>query len=419
MKMLTWWKEFYIKNRLTINIVLLSVMFFANCFCKEVAYGAFSVLILLVLLDSLENGLSYIFFSVPFFYVSLYISAMMFFAAAALYIIKFFIIQFFVRKEKINWWAFALCALCLVFCAMPIGTYNFNWVYKFFTLFFVFALLFAISVKNQKVFRWHFNFKLLSLAVIVMAAFGTIYLLPPYLGQVYHIESFADVKYLRYMGLLYQPNFVAMFSYIPFAILAYFIISGKAKWQDWVLFALLSVVGFSSFSKTFLIIFALILLSLFVWALIKNWKVTLGATIVFAALVTILYFAKPDIFQSYVGRFFGEINSCQSATDVMNKLTTGRYSLWVEMGQYLGSHPLQLFFGRGLGAAPLSSAGPHNTILSMVYQLGIFGSVLFLAPIVLLVWQLCKNVKFSKAIAVPLLLFFITLVEDTIFFIIV
>ena len=104
-------------------------------------------------------------------------------------------------------------------------------------------------------------------------------------------------------------------------------------------------------------------------------------------------------------------------------LTTSRYNLWTVYLDYLAGHPLALIFGRGLGASALqgwSQLPPHNFLLSMLYQLGLVGTGLFIAIVVLMIreFRRTKTNRIHPAVCVPLIILGLLLcVEDFILYI--
>ncbi len=410
--------QFYINKRFLYNLILLSILFFCHCFWGGMMYVAFPILGLMVGLDKLENGISYIFFSLPFCFLNVYISPILFIVCVLVYIVKFYIIYFFIEKNSPNLTLIITLLAFLLYCVLPIGPLNQNALIKICGCLAIFIAFNMISEK-QSVFRGHFNIKLVCLSLIMAGMFSLTYYFSPYL-QNYMQLVFIDDNIPRFMALFVHPNVLAMFCEILLALLAYFIVSKKFDRFDIILFTLIAIMGFLTFSKTYLLILGIILIVLLIWSFKNYFKTT---SIIFSCLVilTILFsFTFPSIIESYINRFIGNANDCNSFADVLNMLTTDRYSLWVEYLTYIFKNPLVLFFGKGFGASALSTISAHNGYISLIYQLGLVGIILLGLNLFLIFKRiiLSNNKKINWAILIPIItIMLIFMVEDLIFYI--
>ena len=103
--------------------------------------------------------------------------------------------------------------------------------------------------------------------------------------------------------------------------------------------------------------------------------------------------------------------------DFLNVVTTGRYNLWVIYSNNWVASPLAMFFGYGLGFPFIDSSGtlsPHNLYLTMVYQLGVVGTILLSVIILSIFIKIFMKTKVNKwAITVPIIIFMLLfMVED-------
>ncbi len=412
-------KDNYLKFKLIYNLIFLTILFFVNCFWGEMVYISFGVFMLLVMLDNLENGFTYIMFSIPYclIYPQNHISTILFFVGIIFYVIKLYFIYFFKEKGKINKFILISFAILLIYCLIPFSKYNYNVFFKISLIFFVLLALFMFS-KKPDIFRLNFNARIFAVSLLISALFGLLYWVSPYIHSLIgELGLLGGTKFFRFQALFNQPNVLAMICEILLSILAYFIITNKGRWQDVVLFLLIAALGVMTFSKTYIIILFIVLLALFIWLLKVNWKKTLIITAIICLVVLMICVIKPTIPQLFYNRFLGTMSNCNNFEDFMNMVTTDRYNLWKETVVYLAHHPVQLIFGRGLGAPVLSIFSAHNAYLSMIYQLGIVGSIIFITTLVLTIKQPQKQ-KFSGAVAIPLIVLFLILcVEDMIFYI--
>lgn len=419
--------NFYLNFRLWINFSFLILLFIANCFVSWITYIAFSFLIIMILADSLANGLSYIMFAIPFSSIHPFVSMIFLCSGIAGWIIKFYLIYFIKDKGKISWLELLFIAIFFVYAVMPIGPYSMNMLLKLAIILFIYAIMIALA-KKREVFRPILNIRIIASSLILVCLLGLLAFISPYLQSVLAINySKVGGEYIRYQALFTSPNVLAMFCEILISVLAYRIVKktelGKErKWIDFILFGVICVAGLTTFSKTYLIALIFVLISLFICMMFKNWKLTLPIAIGIVAVCVITYFIKPSLFNTYISRFIGSIGKESSTDDVMNSFTTGRWKLWQNTITFLGANPLQLFFGRGIGAGPLppNAYSAHNAYISMIDQLGIVGSILFIIPFVFIIRDILKNKekKFSKAIFIPIItIAMLFMVEDVIFYI--
>lgn len=409
-------KLIYQKYRFAVNCCLLSFCFLINCFWGQMIWIEFPILLIMILFDGLENGLSYIIFSIPFCMLTLYMSAFLFVVCIFAFMIKFYIILYVKQKEKPNILLLSLIGLFFVYSLLPFGPYNFNRLLKIGLFICLFAVL-GIAIKRPNVLRLEFNIKILSLALAVSFVFSATLLFSPYLIETV-VYSYADSR-RRYQALLYHPNVLGMLCEILISSLAYVVIRNKARWWDYVLILILTFGGLMTMSKTFLLLISFVYFVVFI-CFVKRYPVQ--TICVFAGLLALggIYGCiNPKYIVFFLNRF-GKLGSVGSFKEFMNVITTYRYDLWMEYLIYMAHNPIVIFFGKSFGAKALSTLSAHNALISMIYQLGIVGSAILIAIFVLMIKEFLKNAtnKPSKAIWLPLLILFAILsVEDTIFFI--
>ena len=415
-------KENYLKNKLIYNIIILAILYFTNCFLGPFVYFVYPLLLVFVLVDNLQNGLTYIIFCLPFIMINKEISEILFFICVFVYAIKLLFTVFIKEKEKINKSILILIGCLIVYMCLPFGEYNLNLPIKIFMFLFVFIGLILIG-KRQQLIRFDFNIKILAYALIVSAVFGLTYFISPYLKTV--IVTVNNNQFLRYQALLTNTNVLAMFCEITLAFLAYYILTKKNKLQYLILYILIALIGCCTFSKTFLLLFSLITFVLFVGSIKKYPKTTLTLLALGLFAIGLLMVIKPNITNSIFKRFTGGENSFKSFEDFLNVLTTYRYGRWKSYSKYIFTNSIfNLIFGYGVGTpmyiegSELFIGNIHNALLSLIFQMGLVGLILFTTILVLIFKGYKKeNVKVSKWIILPILIICLILsVEDAIFF---
>ena len=175
----------------------------------------------------------------------------------------------------------------------------------------------------------------------------------------------------RHCGFYGDPNFYAA-QIIPAIGTLLVIISrkkGKRLFSVMLIIALI-LCGLTSLSKSFLLclvlIFAIWLLSLVVT------KPSMFLVALFS-LVTLLLIVLStgmlsDVIEQYIIRFSGATDS--------SSLTTSRSDLWKEYINFLWDNPLETLFGQGFTSVFNGvHKGSHNTIIQLIYQFGLLGTV--------------------------------------------
>lgn len=413
-------KKYYMDNRLLCSCILLAILFFVNCFVSGFGYLIALVICGLIVAEDRKNGFSIIVFSTPLVGIEEgmggYIGVLI---ALTIYLIKNYIIMFFIDKKKINYVTLSIFLVFVIYALLPIGEYNAQMFYSFGAIVYLFLLI-NIFVRYKDTLNLKFNVSVLAISLIVSSAFFLTYFISPIINDRKLFPMNDD--FIRFAAFFTNPNILAMISEICLSFLTYFLIRGKWEWTDILAYIIFSVLGVTTFSKTFLILFAINFFILIVYVLkvykLKALYVLLGTFVCGVAVILI----KKDFFLTYINRFVGGWNTSMDTKyeQVLDIATTGRYKLWTTVLQYVYANPKVLFFGRGLGAPLVASMSAHNFYISLLYELGIVGSLLFIGLIVALVLAYKKEEPnfISKAIVVPITIVALLMcVEDLFLFI--
>lgn len=195
------------------------------------------------------------------------------------------------------------------------------------------------------------------------------------------------VRSIRFSGLYLDPNYYSISAI--FALTLCLMLLFRKEGNRLLLIvsiAALSVFGFISYSKMFLLAFAIVVL-MFFFNRIKSSK---GKTGIVAAFII------------GGGLLYNWMSTHQYIAVMMRRLigkdiSTGRFSIWKTYLKYIGNSPGTLFFGDGLGAPYYNGGGPHNTFIESVYFLGLLGSIILI--IVLVSIFLCNKKHFPRSTA--------------------
>ena len=302
--------------------------------------------------------------------------------------------------------AFGLYAL------LPIGEYNGGfWIKLLIILLLAFFLNLYMNYRKEMSIKN--NLGVLAISLFISAAVYLTYFISPYMQTKtiwYHGEN-----YIRFSCLLVNPNTLAMLCEICLSLLTYFILSNKFTWVDVISYVIFAVLGISTLSKTFLILFGIMLIILLIYLLRRFKTEILWVVGVLCFGLVILIVFKSDFLFTYLERFMSVDPSELTFREILNVITTGRYDLWTGVLDYLFMNPLALIFGRGLGAPLVESMSAHNFYISLIYEVGIVGTILFFGMFIsMIVYYNKKNkIKFAYAIFVPLIIIgMLMMVED-------
>jgi len=411
--------EFYKKYSVVINCAILSGLFLANCFLPWFTFIAHSFLLVLVLFCDIKRSISYLFFCFVFNSLYLPYSAIIFALCVATMMIRLIIIKN--KEDKSNFNISTKTLVCyilfVVYLIIPFGReFDFVYVEKVFYLALAPVLLYLFA-KFANEFNLRHNLRMLLYGLIVACSLSFFKPISLHLQTI--IEThYADGIY-RYPALFVNPNTLAMTCEICFSLMAFFIIKHNAKAKDAITFLMFFFIGCFTLSKTFMIISSFNFLILAIFAIIKRSK---NMSLLFCTLIIgfgVIFLIRPDVIIAWFSRLFGILDKNSSISDSFNKLTTGRFGLWVVYLSSMVNRPVSFIFGNGLSAPVLSVESPHNLYISMFYQIGAVGIILLVLTVVFMLKDVRKGKeKMSKAYLVPLLSFaLLALVEDLMFYV--
>lgn len=406
-------KKYYLDNRLKCNCVALAILFLINCFVPYFSIVAYVLTAVLIMFESKQNGFSLIVFCIPFCAIDDHISMIALFVVLLLYVVKQYIIMFFFDKKKINWYVLATMLVFFIYSIMPFGEYNLGWAVKLLIMMLL-ALILNLFVNYKEILNLKFNLNLLAIGLIISSAYFLTYFLSPIIRN--KPLSTMNEGFIRFSALLVNPNALAMICEVSLGLLTIYLLQDKFEWTDIMSYVIFSVLGLSTFSKTFLILFSTMFIIMAIYCL-KRYKLKAFYTFLIIGFVALIIFLlKRNVFIMYLRRFTTSIDSdFDSYEYILDVATTGRYQLWLTVLDFMFTHPLVLVFGNGFGAPLIASLSAHNFYISLIYELGIVGTLLCIAMFatILYVYFKQKQGKFYKAWIVPIVILgMLMMVED-------
>lgn len=176
----------------------------------------------------------------------------------------------------------------------------------------------------------------------------------------------------RFVGLQRNPNYYTMDITVALSCLVSNMSSDRPKIKQMIIYGVLSVFGIMSISKSFLLIWVILVLLLLLCSIKTGGgtfvKLILAMVITGAALY---YFAGESINAYMVRLDTGEAES-------VSEMTTGRTDIWLTYIKAAISDNKNLFFGNGIGKDMKNYKAMHSTYIELIYSLGIVGIIVYL-----------------------------------------
>ncbi|MBA9025656.1 hypothetical protein [Peribacillus huizhouensis] len=244
-------------------------------------------------------------------------------------------------------------------------------------LFFIMMLFFIPIYVNRYGKNIDFEACVLYLTVGVLSA-GTaakILMNFPHMLRYIDVYEWEKIGLTRLSGFYGDANFYS--ANILVTIASLLIVLYKTKNKTMIVLQIVSIMallyyGMLSVSKMFILCVAgIAVLWVFSLVLVKRnvlYKIGMGLTILLVLVIGIASNLFSEQIELYLIRF-GMVTDTQS-------LTTGRSGLFEIYINYLFSSIVSLFFGVGLSSMELvSTSASHNTLIQIIYQVGLLGSI--------------------------------------------
>lgn len=229
---------------------------------------------------------------------------------------------------------------------------------------------------------------------VVLAAITSQYLtVYPSIAQ--YIETIDMVSYTRHSGYYGDPNFYsAIITTAMSGILVLLSNQGKKSRAIALVLTVLLLVycGLLSVSKTFLLVAVCLFLFWGADLMFQKGKLSAKLTMIVITIVAICFLLSSTVFTDLIDVALSRFSRDANLSD----FTTGRTDLWLNYLRALGSDPKLLLFGSGYTKVEVGGRASHNTIIQMVYQFGLVGSVFLVSWIVCFVRTLLADMRRSR-----------------------
>ena len=230
--------------------------------------------------------------------------------------------------------------------------------------------------------------------------------------EVFMWESGVDNVW-RFTGIYPHANVLVRTCILGLCLLLINIFKEPKKVTNYILAAVLTGIGMITGSKSFIFLIAVLAFIVVIYSFVKTknkklwWKV-FGISLFALGLLSLALI--PYIKMMYT-RFVGFFED----GSVLDMITTGRISIWKKFYNEFLSSPVWILFGKSfMGEIPVE-IGIHNTVMALIYQYGLVGTVIFTLFAVIM---LKNTTGFSKKFTnyLPIILLLVSgMVEDHIF----
>lgn len=370
-------------------IIVLSLLFVFVCVVLDIE-KCFCILMFLFNFRAIGGNL---------YQVSLYNIFMIIFAIS--FSIKYFI-RMLQQKDK------PYIIPCIISCLLVAYSFiNFN-IANFVDILFlgVILVIFYLAFVNSENINVYKIIKYFLNGVLLSALIGYILIAIP---QTKFIAMYIPEQ--RFKALVEHPNHLQIMCLIALSLLVWVYFKGKIKYLPFLVCCfLLTVVGLSTKSKAFLIIFAILLLILLIILLKKDKKkglLTLTGVLTFGVLGVAIFHKQ---FIALIDRF-----TQYEYSNFMDIMLTGRWSIWQSYLEEWSSSFISIIFGCGVTAQGVGNFGPHNIFILLLYKFGIVG-LLLIVGLLITYFNFVKNKKtrFKIINLVPLIIFILSACTESI-----
>ncbi|MFE4350598.1 O-antigen ligase family protein [Peribacillus butanolivorans] len=291
-------------------------------------------------------------------------------------------------KYDVKQLVFIIILLC--YSGLHLFNKSFN-IYEFIGFFSILLLLAIFSNRKNELINVERNSISFIIGVFSSSIAGLILQNQPQMKAYLDVDTIyiANSFMSRFVGLNQDPNFYSLQVIVALSLLiTVFISNNKDTVIAKIMFVTLSSFGFLSLSKTYLIIWSLIIIC---WLVSIIMKLTIKKIISLITMLFILIFINgkyeftEKITTFYLLRFGG--------TNDLDSLTTGRTKIWEDYLVVL-HEPSILLFGTGLNRL-IREVSPHNTYLSIIYSFGLIGTILFLLYLI----YIARTLKWSNKVS--------------------
>ena len=357
-------------NSVFVVLFTVAIITVAQCLGIDVLiWAAMCIYLLTILMAKDDDLIPFLLFFLPWSPILKLEPTSISFASIATILILFKYIL--IKKPYINTRLIGLFLWLFIFSLVVKIVQGYDLTLNYFMLMFMFfAFPFLYDCVKEKT-NYVKCIRFFALGIIAAAVISEIFSTNPFLIRYIKIFSQEAIGVTRLCGFYGDPNFYSAQIVVAFGgLLIVLSCEEKTDLLDIILIIALIAVGVISISKSYLMCTILVFALWGIASLRKPTKLIIGSLIVSIIIFVLLSSGVlGEIITGYLARFRG-------ATDA-SSLTTGRSDIWKNYLNFLIDNPLSLFFGQGCTSGAIVKKGSHNSLIQLVYQLGIFGCVIW------------------------------------------
>lgn len=185
----------------------------------------------------------------------------------------------------------------------------------------------------------------------------------------------ADIT--RLSGFYGDANYYSAQVLVAISALLVILINIRSKYKPFVSSLIVGLIyyGSLSVSKSFIILLSLILILWLIAVMFSKISIKQKLAIYIITSFIIIYIATNGILTEQISMYstrFGMITDAST-------LSTGRSLIYENYLRYISSNKILLSFGQGLSSIyqyELQGRASHNTLIQMIYQIGLFGTAI-------------------------------------------
>lgn len=346
--------------------ILLFSLILGRAVSTTVFYAFVLVSTLLFLISSVGSCVVYLLFLLPFSTILKQAPQGMSFFTVLFYIT---ILKMLIKRPKIHRQETMLIALLTFYNIVFSGPGQLTTIITMSTGLF---MLYYCREEKLKVFDMVFAFSAgICLASLLALLKESLPIVNSFIKDV--LLKTGDRQYAtRFAGLQGNPNYYTLDVTVALSANVVLMLGkNKSKWCL-ILFVFLSVFGLLSVSKSFLLVFGLLVTCWFLLSIRQGGSNPFKFLLVGIVGFVVVYCFASDAINSYIYRFN------QDSDASLGSITTGRTDIWLMYFREIWDNPRTIFFGQGLNSLSTTGWGSHNTYIECWFMLGIVGSMLFL-----------------------------------------
>lgn len=305
-----------------------------------------------------------------------------------------------------------LFAVYVIVGELLVGEFN-----LFRTIKLICNILFLSSVLNDKVQLRHNELFFSYIIGNIVASFfaktdSGFFKIESYIGlkDIGGLDEFSDI--VRFAGLYADPNYYSIALIVSLCLLVILLYQNEINTFFFFLCSSCLVYFLiMTYSKS---AFIMLVVPFFFleYSFFKKKKYVMLILSAFAVLSLLLLAFSGQI--PALDIIIARMSEVESAEVDLNKLTTGRFDLWMSYARYLLKNIKAGLFGVGIASPLLDGKAAHNTYFDILYYLGVTGGALLLAVMKTISSQgIRKNIRhcllnYSVIICVVIMYFFLS-----------